>query len=311
MNLHDRNWEGTGVVILGGAPLMPARIEQSIAAAMPGVEVQLSSFESYDQAYKYCKDNKNVGFLLINENCGDSSFLSTFRELSNHYLSQELPCFGAILYESEPKPLSERLVSKNPAILDYLSIDALINENTVASTMRHLWDQYVCAFESTVLPKQLQDSLIAIAEDVYGVDGVCFLLRTGENLLSDLNTSWLEYVAAKWAPLLIAVEKSTPSVLKPHKSIKYLQELAMPLNVCGIDDVIKVLLGKTPIYQKMTTLLCYLNTQRENGALKDSLDKIAALNKPGAPKLVKHVTSNRERLLRFSVDSFELRKKIG
>lgn len=311
MNLHDRNWEGLGILILGSSPLVPAKIEQSIAGAFPATEAQLASFENFPDAFKYCKSNRNVGFILLQDNWKETPFISVFRELASNYQAQQLPCFGAILYDESPNSFTERAISKDARLLDYLSIESLIDRIKIAPTMSRLWDQYVTAFESSVIPKALQDSILSLATEKYGEDGVRFILRTAENLLSEVNASWLEAVAAKWSPFLSAVEGIASSVLKPHPSILYLLELSRPATNIDAARIVTYLGGSDPVWQKVSTLACYLNNCRESSALEALMDKFAILNKPGAPKLIRHVSKNRDRIISFTSETKVLKSEVG
>lgn len=307
MGTHDRAWEGFKIVILANQPLQAMKIEQAIAMASPGTEVQLSSFEKYDQAYEFCKSQKDIGFLLVHENCGETSFLSAFRELATLYDNFDAPAYGVVLYDGEPNSFSEKSVGKNPLLLDYLPTPSLLDENRTSDTLNTIWDLYIGAFEQTVIPKALQDSIISVAEEKVGIDGVHFTSRLLVNLLSDLNVSWMESAAIKWSLMLEAVRELTPAVLKSHGLLNHFIELCEHPIPTDCEGIFQLLSGKEPLAKKVRTLALYLETHRQNRTLEDQLQLISAASKPGAPKLVRHIAKNSDRILSFQLDAINIR----
>jgi hypothetical protein len=306
MGLHERAWEGLKVVILAKKPMMAMRLEQAIATASPATEVQLSSFESYEQAYTFCKHQKDVGLIFVHENAGDSPFLSVFRELAAHYDNSGLPAFGVVLFDQEPSGFAEKAIGKNPHLLDYISTSSFFDDGKVHETLRAIWSQYVTTFEEQVLPRALQSSLLAVAEEKLGAEGIHFLLRLTTNLLSDVNISWLENVAATWAPFLSVVRTSAPAVLTPHEHLTRFIELCQGEPVRDIKTLSVFLQGKAPLCKKVTHLASYLEDQRKRGTLEEQLRELAKLSKPGAPKLVRHLAKNIDRILEFQLDAGRL-----
>jgi hypothetical protein len=101
--------------------------QQTISKVRPSAEVSVASFESYDEIYKFCKTNQDIGFLFIHESCGEESFVSVFRELSGLYTSSGFLCYGTVIHDGTPNPFTERLLAKNNQILDYVSEEKLTN----------------------------------------------------------------------------------------------------------------------------------------------------------------------------------------
>jgi hypothetical protein len=307
MEIHDRAWEGFRILVLGKTSLLPMQIEQSIASAHPDIEVQLSSFESYDQAFKFCKQEGNVGFFLITEDAADVPFNSAFKELAVHYEKNGFPAFGAILYHGEPNAFSERLVSKTPQLLEYLPTSVLLNPNQVDMTMRQLWQSYVLSFEQKILPKPLQDSLNALAEDRLGVESFHFISRLTNNLSSELNLSWLENVALKWAYVLEAVEESAPAVLRPSPHLRSLLQLCKGPSIGNITS--DNLGSQIPLSKKVFALAKELDLARTQGKLGKILDGAASLAKPGAPKLLRHLQKHKNTILTFELDAKNIKRE--
>jgi hypothetical protein len=307
MGIHDRAWDGIKMVVLANQPLQAMRLEQAIASASPATEVRLSSFEEYAQAFQFCKEQKDVGFLFVHEQCGEASFLSAFRELAGLYSNYGALAYGVVLYDGEPNSFAEKSVGKNPQLLDYLPASSLLDESRTLDALGGIWDQYIGAFESAVLPKALQSSLIAVAEEQMGPDGVNFVSRLSTNLLSDLNVSWLESVAIRWSPLLAAVLENSPAILKNHDLLTHFVEMCQAPDRVPENDLLAFLGGKASLPIKVRALAGSLDEHRRAGSLAAQLRLIESANKPGAPKLVRHVAKNIDRILAFQADANNLR----
>jgi hypothetical protein len=303
MGTHDRAWEGFKIVVLAQEPLQAMRLEQSIAAASPGAEVQLSSFETYDEAYQFCKEQKNVGFFFLHEKCGEASFNNVFRELAAQYSNFDADAYGVILHDGDSNSFAERSVGKNPQLLDYLSTTSILDRNQTFDTIRSVWDRYVEAFEKNVIPKALQNSILSVAEQSMGPSGIHFTSRLLTHLSSDVNISWLESVAIKWSPFLQAVRKDAPAVLKNQNLLNHFVELCDTAKPGDSNELLRFLSGDAPLTQKVVSLANHLEDHRKNGSLENELRLISTSSKPGAPKLIRHIAKNVDRILSFQTDA--------
>ena len=204
-------------------------MEQAIAGTNPSIEVQLSSFESYDEAFQFCKSQQDVGFFLIHENSSQASFQIIFRELGSTYKNHDLPAFAAILYSGTTNSFTEKTVGKNFQLLDYVDVESILNSEKTHETLQNLWTLYANAFEESVLPKGLQRSITSsIVEEELGVDGVHFLMRLQMNLVSDLNVSWLESVGIKWSPFLRVVDERVLAMLRDQQLLESASGVLLP-----------------------------------------------------------------------------------
>lgn len=304
MELHDHAWKGFKILILGKTPTLAMKLEQSIATALPAMEVQLYSHEVYDHAYKFCKEQRDVGFFFITEDAVDAPFSSIFRELSGQYKNADLPAFGIILHEGEPKAFSAKQIGKNDKLLDYLPTLDLLERRKTVPTIRRIWDLFVNAYEQSIFSKNLQDSILSAAEDEIGINSVHFILRVSGNLASDLNLSWIESVAAKWGNILSIVDKKYPAILRPHGHFQYLHRNFNNNNVpSGHNELISFLGSSISPAQKVLALTQWLYELNLNNKLEEGLGQIAASSKPGAPKLIRHVAKNRGRIVEFANDA--------
>lgn len=300
MKYHDRAWEGFRIAILGSKPLIPMQLEQAIATALPTMEVQISSFENYDQAYAFCKEQQDVGILFISDDLPGASFQSIFRELSELYKKSGLPAFGVITFEKQPLPFNEKAVAKHQQLLDYISTSSILESTKTASTIDNIWNQFVERFEKLVLPEALQISFKSSASAHIGSEAVAFLERLTTNIASELNISWLEDIAIKWAPILSTVKNVSPEFITPHRYLSHfiqISDIGIPTNRSDLLD----LLGKDlPLTKKAFALTAFLEIARKSGNLASALNEISAGANNRSVKLVKHIAKNKDRILQFA-----------
>jgi len=299
MKIHDRAWEGFKVVILSNEPMSAMRIEQAIAAAAPAVEVQLSSFESYDEAFHYCKEQKDVGFFFLHEKCGEQSFSNVFRELAKQSQGHGIPAFATILYDGVENAFNEKLVGKNANFLDYVDTVEVLDPEKTAPFLERTWGQLEVAFEDQVFSRNLQASLSASAEAVLGSAGLHFSLRLTNNLLGNANVTWLENLATKWSLVLSTVQESMPVVLKPHPVLQYFIEMCKVEISLNEENLQTFLQSKTSICGKIAVITAYLNEHRKQGTLDQQLDLISSWNRPGGAVLIRQIAKNKSRIISF------------
>jgi hypothetical protein len=226
--------------------------------------------------------------------------------LAAQYDNFGVPAYGMILYDGEPNSFAERSIGKNPQLLDYLHTSSILDQDRTAATLRTIWDQYIGVFENQIIPKALQDSILSVAEEKMGLDGVHFISRLLVNLMSDINISWLESVAIKWSPFLEVVHTEAPAVLKQHHLLNNFVELCDVQPTNDSQEVISFIGGKGSLPKKVNLLAKYFDSHRRGGSLEEQLRLISNLNKPGAPKLIRHIGKNADRILEFQFDANNL-----
>jgi hypothetical protein len=306
MELHDRAWQGFKILILAKTPMLAMKLEQSIASALPAMEVQLYSYETYDQAYQFCKEQQDVGFFFIAEDAVDAPFSSVFRELAKQYKTANLPAFGVILHEGEEKAFALKQVGKIEGLLDYLPTSALLERTQTTMAIRGIWEQLINAYENSIFSKNLQNSILSAAEDEIGLDSVHFILRVSANLSSELNLTWVESVASRWGNILAIVDKKYPAILKPHEHLQYLHSNFNKGLVSGQNDLTSLLAASVSPAEKVFALTQWLQELRQNNKLEEGLNSLASLAKPGAPKLIRHIAKNQGRIIEFANDATHL-----
>lgn len=295
MATHEKAWQGLNFVILGKTPLLPMQIEQAIAAASPANEVKLDSFEEYDAAYDFCKKTKSVGFLILLDNAGSMPLHDVFRQLARHYEERGWPCFGVVLHEGKENFVGYRAMQLCPQLLDYLPASELLDGQKVYATLQRLWDEYVNAFERHVLPKPLQESIYALAEPALPATERLFLERATVMLTANLNVSWLESFALRWAPVIEAVHKTNPAFWETLKVVRQICDLAKAETGVATLDGLKRSQAALPA--RVATLLGMLHQQHRAGTLAAFVRDADSHAKPGAPALIRHLAKAGARLI--------------
>lgn len=303
MGLHERAWSGIKIGIFGASETLPMQIEQALATATPNNEVAFESFEVYEDAFDFCKRSKDVGLLIILENCGKLPSDQVFRELGKQYESRGWPCFGVLVYENKESFVGLRQLKNNSRLLDYISAEALLDPKQNSLLLSQIWNNLIKAFNDAIIPKALQESLIAEADTIIGHESIAFQDRVSQLLQSGLNVSWLETVALKWHPIVDPIQKRNHAMLSPHTGLKSISEIANPTADLKTDDFSTIIASKEPLVKRIMALTHAIDQSRQNSSLDNAIRLIATANKPGAPALLRHLVKHRDRILEFAYQS--------
>lgn len=295
MGLHEKAWSGLNILIFGSSKNIPMQIEQAIANAAPSNETKIDSFESYEDAIDHCKNRKDVGLILILENCGKLPILDVFQQLSKPYKSRGWPCLGVVLYEQVESVQGLKAIANDKSLFDYRNISDFIDPERTSHTLDIIWSKFSASFENLLLPTPLQESLLSVSEKSISASDLNFLRRTAHILSGNLNISWIETVALKWAPVVESVTNSDPLVMAPHASLTQICKLAS----WGNDpiDLNCISTQKNTLCARISAMSRYLNNARISGSLQEELFKISARSNPTAPALIRHTAAMKERIL--------------
>ena len=295
MGLHDKAWAGMNVLVFGKTPLSPMKVEQAIATAAPANEVRVDSFEDYSDALDHCKNKRNAGFIFLLEDVGDLPLNDVFTQLSRPYEAKGWPAFGVLVYERAESIKGLRAMQSNPHLLSYLPLSDILDRERVSVVLQDLWSKFIAGFESHILPLSLQETLISLAKDRISEESIHFCDRVSQLLSSNLNVSWIDAIALRWGLVINAVKKSAPAALLPHTM---LVQICDELNSNQTSAVLETIVtSKLPLASRVYQTSLLLDQARIDGNLTEQLTRISTMNKPGAPTLVRHIASNRDRIL--------------
>jgi len=299
MALHEKAWSGLNVLVFGKTPLLPMKLEQSIAAAAPAIETRIDSFENYDDAFDHCKAAKSVGLIVMTENCGELPIEHVFRQLGTHYEAKGVPCFGTLLYEKEKSFLGYQALQKNDRILSYLPTTALLNPADTPSTLMELWSSYSKSFEETLAPNKLKETLISLASTNIGADSIEFMRRTTTLLTSNLNLSWLEIIALKWVHVVDELKANQSQALHPNRGLVELARMAEFDHREG-GDLVQIAQKKNSLCSRTAQTIHTLNKARLDGTLSNLLAWSSTQAKPGSPAIIRQISQNKSNIQKFA-----------
>lgn len=289
MNIHERAWDGLDICIVGSTPLVPMQIEQSLSDVSPSNECRIESFESYEEAYGYCKSSKNVGCIFLLEDCGNLPCDSVFRELAKYYEMKGLPCFGVLLHDGDESTTGYSCLARDRRFLDYLPLDSLRSTNLAGSYLKQIWNRYCKGFEEHSFPKVLQRTFTSIAEGVVDSNALHFYVRASNIIQPKLNLSWFNVVSIQWHLVLSTVMDRIPSAIQPHAVIVSLVESSRPDFDWKNLSLEQIARQDSPLQKRFTALLLQLTKCLQEGILKESLIELNTHSRPGAPALIRNV----------------------
>jgi hypothetical protein len=300
LGLNEKAWAGINIVIFGRTPILPMKIEQAIAAASPANEVRVDSFEDYDQAYDFCKAQKNIGLIFVCENSGEVLAADIFKQLGTHYESKGWPCFGVLLHEKEKSMMGYLSLQKNKNLISYISVDDLMNSEKTFSTLNEVWNLFVSAFENTLIPEKLQETLLSLAEPGLSTESYNFRNRISTLLTQNLNISWLDAVAVKWQPVISTLKKINKNALTPNAALVQIADMAAPHE--KVKDLFNVINLKTNLSSRLTTVVQLLDEARMNHKLLEVLENLKSKSQPGASALLRHLVGAQDGVLSIATD---------
>lgn len=295
MGIHEKAWSGLNLVVFGKTPLLPMKLEQALAKASPSNEVRIDSFEDYDQAFDFCKAQKNVGFIFMLENSGNAGAAATFKQLASHYETNGWPAFGALLHEGERTFAGYQAAASQPNFLTYQCVSDFLDPSRCANSVNELWYKFVSAFEASVIPEKLQETLRSLVSSEFGTDDFQFTERATTLLVSQLNISWVENVAIRWSPIVELLKKTTPSALAPNEALVQIATLASSKN--RFSDLGQAIRSEGSLCARVSAAIHGLNIARKNGTIESELASLATLSRPGAPALLRRIVLVRDRIL--------------
>lgn len=301
MGRHDRAWTGMSIAIVGSSPTLPMRIEQAFAESSPGNELIVSSFERYEDAYDFVKERRDVGLLVLLDNTGELPPLQVFRELAKPFETRGFRAFSLFVHEGQERFDILRGMRDDRRILDYIPATTMLDPTKAPATIDDLWTKFSAAFEESVIPLPLQESLRSIATRHVDANSLSVYDRTVNVLSAELNLSWMDLFAVRWAPTVESVVQNGSGALDPHPQIVALTAPAtVPENLKGrpIEEIAR---DKSPLPVRLSCLARQLSGLAP-AELSGELNRLAGTVKPGAPALLRHLVRLRDRIAEFSTE---------
>jgi len=300
LGINERAWSGINIMVFGKTPLLPMKIEQAMAAASPSNEVRIDSFEDYNQAYDFTKNQKNVGLIFIQENSDGPLSADTFKQLAIGYESKGWPCFGVLVHENSKSMMGYLSMQKNKNLISYISSNDLTSPEKTFATLNDVWINFVDAIESNIIPQKLQETLLCLASPILSNDSFIFRTRVTTTLIQNLNISWLEMLALKWQPVVQALGEVNPDALKPNTALTQITSLATVDKAS--QNILSAAKSKIGLVNRISTIVNILDESRIKNTLEIELSSVEIENRPGAAALIKQIGKCKEGILQFAFD---------
>lgn len=298
MGTHDRAWAGLTLLVYGKRPMAPMQIEQAVANASPANEVKIESFEEYDDALDFCKSQRDVGFVLLHENCGNLPTADVFRQLAKPYEKKGWPCFGVLIHDGTESITGLKTMQQCSNLLKYISIQDLLDKRKTALILDDVWENFSIAFQRHVIPRALEETFLSLAKPELTTTDVHFMDRVNTLLAASLNLSWIETISLRWAPIVGAVRNRNPSALEPHEAL--VQICSLSNSSSAPNDMLEIFQTKTTLCTRLGHSIVALNRLRQNKMLDSFLKTLGTQNKPGAPALLRLIVNERDKILQIA-----------
>lgn len=311
---HDRAWSGLGICIVGQVPLIPMRLEQSLATALPADETRIESFESYSDAFDFCRESASIGLIVLLENQGSTTVEQVFSQLAKHYEQRGLPCLGVMVHTH---PEASRVYVSDRRIFAQFNLTDFRNLVTTGGTIRQIWDGYTETFQQLIVPPPLQESITAAATDSWSLQSLIFYERAINLLSANLNVSWIDLVAARLYLSIVGAAVHHDVVLKPHEMLRQIVGTVAPDSALIGKPLDAQCKDKATLAKRLVAVATTLTTIFQHSGPSSLADMMAALPAKavvGAPALLKQLTQCRERLVEFANEGAphsSLGQKVG
>jgi len=225
MALYPQVWKNIEVLIFGPLQKTYLAIKTHIEKEASPLSIQLEHITHFEEAFRHCKNTKNVGFIFLIEPESDpDKLIHSFHELCQPYETRGFPCFGVLLYQDQKTILGYQIKEACPHIIHYLSIEQFMHPKNASLTLKLLWKRYYKAFEAYILPERLQESIIETAEGLDAED-LHFLDRVSLLISSEFNSSWLDQFALRWTPLVYSIPFNHQKFLNPHQNLRQILQI--------------------------------------------------------------------------------------
>lgn len=302
MGLHARGWSDIQFMAFATEPMLAMRIEQGLAAASPANETRIESFEDYGTALDHCKASGSIGLIFLSENLTNLPPLGVFKNFSTPFEEKRGPCFGVLLHDGKEtiQGHSAMRFSKG-RILEYVSTETVIKPELAAPFLVRLWNTYINAFEQTIFPERIQESINQLIDPLFPKDERNFATRLATLLNHQFSLSWWEGLAVRLFPLAKALEKSNPQFAATLPELRNIVITASPTQ--AINGPMEIASSKLPLPQRVSMLIELLLSAYRSNTLPAVLGEIQKLSTPGTPALLRRTASVSNSILTIATES--------
>lgn len=306
MGVHSRAWGGVGHLIFSGEDLTPMKIEQSLAQASPANEIAFDSFEHYGDALEHCKERNDAGFFVIDETHSSLPVKDVFQNLSSAFeKASGFTAYGAIFHRGRESVEGYRLMVDEPRLLEYVSLDDLLDPRSAHDFLNNVWQKYVDRFEQHLVPDPLQKTYSKMAEvNGFGKEDQQFTARLTNLLANDLNLSWLDMQALRWVHMTRALNKGESKVMDANPRLANVCQLA-EFPAADLSDPVATIKQDLTLPKRLAATVDLLNQARHGHQLEQTIDTVAKKAKPGQPILLRLLKRKKHQILAIGNEILE------
>lgn len=303
LKIHRDAWSAVDILVLGGTATRPMNIEQQLADAEPSIEVQLHSFENYNDAFDECKSIGRVGMIFICDDLGLPVGDIVDNLLEPYQTATGFSGGAVVLYDKDHAPSVNSTIKSSQNILDFYKIDDLMNSAKTRAILGDVWRAYITHASNQIFPTSVknlvQDYFFEKLGDSTGLEFQGRLI----NLLSPkLNLSWLDLITLRHAPCLVPLIQANYHAIN---SLTLAKRLMSPL--CNVTTPTDLSFSKdknTDLLERVYRLSLMLEAHRKNGSLETFLDQIASKKiTPFASTFEKVLNSHTDDIKRLAKDT--------
>ena len=296
MKLHSKAWDDINILVFGDIPGLPMRIEQLIVGRVPSLDTQIESFEKYDDAYNFCKENKNTGLIFMIDN-GELLIYDIIKQLSTHFESIMPICPCVLLTDDHPSFSAMRAMKECENIIDIQKYKDFENTATLDVVLVEIWNKYVNVMSNKIWGgESLQDLVINEAMIALGLDNYGFCRKVLTMLSSGVNLSWFEKIKSDWSLFL----KKCPNINSftiANPAIKALINENFSLSLNSIDSFMK---SDKKLSVKIEFAIEFLLEAKRNNNLVSTLQEIGISTKLSSPTLLRIIKQNQAFILNLA-----------
>jgi hypothetical protein len=287
--------------------LIPARIEQQIIKVLPHQELNIDSFEAYEQALDYCKQTMNVGVIFIHENCGKQAINAVFDQLAKPGKASGWPVLGAAIRKhADIESISTLKAMRDcHSLVEYYSENDFEKPEQILNIFATLWDYYIKDVESSLIPEALQDSLRSIIATENPPEEKVFYSRISEVLTRQLNLSWQDLFSVKWHYLVNEAAKLAPAALAPHKALKKIVLSDQINKDAESQSLLEITSSKKNLSIRTIEVIEKVLAASRSGKLEQLIQEAKTEARPGRPGLLRTFALESNTILAIHSDTFE------
>jgi hypothetical protein len=304
--MMSKSLDGLSVLIFGEKQLLPMRIEQVIAAHWPASEVNLESFESYEDALKTTRSQKAFGLNMVLDTVKKLPLDGVIKNLSKPYEeSKGFPCSTILLAERMPTMSGYKLLAENPNIIGYVNVQELLDPMTGKQAIKNLWQLYISSLNARLLPDALKDF---IKQQAIGsgasMPSLHFKERVTNLLTINADISWMENLALSWVHLIQAQEcfAQNSAEFLPSNLVKILAPTDLSLSANSLAMISK---SSERLGVKILSAVKMMDHWRQNSELESQLTAECRDVKKFSPFLMRTIAGGFNGILRFADDAVD------